>query len=533
MISDASNQVIESGGRLADLLVAQALEYSRLGLAVIPTRPNTKRPAEKWKMYQTITPTPDQVIASFNRHPDTTGIAIIAGMGSGNLVILDPDNRNAFNMIRDRLTLPTWIVSRAFQKGDPHYGGGHIYLRATQPIRTCKRGAIDIKGQGGYVLAPPSKHPTGAIYTTIAGSPESIATVDIASLNWLEVEVAEVDTAIGSIDQQRPKYFPRRAWRLLHGIGMDSYGSRSEAEQAIVTALINAGYTFQAILDTFKRWSYSDSRFKYEQERGEHYAVDWLMRSYRNAVSFVTENQSSVTLTVVELRKLAAVRSWRGNAGATDRAVYLAHLSIARRAQSMIYGASVRELAELAGIRAETVSNSNKRLISHHRLIVRAERDIRQAAYAYQLLPVSESVQSSHFSNVRDCTEIDWSHDLWRRGMGLGKVAAEVWAVLQADDLSQEEIVTATKRSKPAVSKTIGRMRDAGMIAPILNKWHASKIDLDEVAKQVGCWGIGAKQKAHHIQERITSKREIEAKHANSFSIGKGIKKRNLPIDFD
>jgi len=42
----------------------------------------------------------------------------------------------------------------------------HVYLRSTEPVRTFKipELKLDIKGEGGYVVAPPSLHPSGVRY---------------------------------------------------------------------------------------------------------------------------------------------------------------------------------------------------------------------------------------------------------------------------------------------------------------------------------------------------------------------------------
>ena len=43
--------------------------------------------------------------------------------------------------------------------------GYHIWLRPMQSTKTQHITGGDIKGEGGYVVAPPSVHATGAIYS--------------------------------------------------------------------------------------------------------------------------------------------------------------------------------------------------------------------------------------------------------------------------------------------------------------------------------------------------------------------------------
>src|SRR5262249_1864279 len=46
--------------------------------------------------------------------------------------------------------------------------GRHLWFECTAPI-TCSAGrvgsGIDVRGDGGYIIAPPSIHPSGAVYT--------------------------------------------------------------------------------------------------------------------------------------------------------------------------------------------------------------------------------------------------------------------------------------------------------------------------------------------------------------------------------
>jgi len=116
-------------------------------------------------------------------------IAIICGAISGNLVVIDFDNQELYDKFIEKLNneypdikdiiLNTWIVRTG--------KGYHIYLRIgdvssedfKKMYRSTRVGDIDIKGEGGYVLAPPSIHPSGRYYEFILGRAETdIATVD-------------------------------------------------------------------------------------------------------------------------------------------------------------------------------------------------------------------------------------------------------------------------------------------------------------------------------------------------------------------
>jgi len=143
---------------------AAALAYLRRGWSVIPIKPRDKVPLIPWRAYQTRRPRPAEVRAWFQRWP-TANVAIVTGAVS-RLVVLDVDpahggNRSlsALLQVHGRLT-PT---PSAITGG----GGSHLYFAypgVPVPNRTHLEPGIDLRGDGGYVVAPPSVHPTGARY---------------------------------------------------------------------------------------------------------------------------------------------------------------------------------------------------------------------------------------------------------------------------------------------------------------------------------------------------------------------------------
>jgi len=113
-----------------------ALKYLDMGLSVIPILPGTKRPAVEWGEFQRRPPTVKKVEEWFSR---SMNVATVCGSVSGGLTVLD-------------------FVQTA--------RGIHVWLRSERPCRSFKipELQLDVKGEGGYVLAPPSVHPSGHIY---------------------------------------------------------------------------------------------------------------------------------------------------------------------------------------------------------------------------------------------------------------------------------------------------------------------------------------------------------------------------------
>jgi|GEM_PF-6509168 len=149
-----------------DKTLDYALFYVSYGLSVIPLKPGEKVPLIKWEQYQKEPPSIVEVQKWFK---DTdNNIAIVCGRVSRNLVVIDFDDKEVYEKFMKELGSDselkdiidnTWLVETG--------KGYHVYLRVDRPIKTGKLPKIDIKGEGGYVVAPPSLHPSGKRYTFV------------------------------------------------------------------------------------------------------------------------------------------------------------------------------------------------------------------------------------------------------------------------------------------------------------------------------------------------------------------------------
>lgn len=153
-------------------LLTWALRYAALGLRVLPLR--GKIPAAGHGVKDA---TRDEATIRRWFGPGTcnTGVGIAAGKTAWAgrwLVVLDSDTLRADGWLRAKLpeASATWQVRTGS-------GGHHYYLVADYEIRSsvdiCKRipgvsengHSIDVRGEDGYVVAPPSAHPEGGTYT--------------------------------------------------------------------------------------------------------------------------------------------------------------------------------------------------------------------------------------------------------------------------------------------------------------------------------------------------------------------------------
>ena len=144
-----------------------ALYYADMGLAVFPLIPTDKRPATE-NGCKAATTNKQKISDWWDKHPDSN-IGIATGSISGGLVVIDLDvdeNKgiNGYEVLKEwqqeNGELPeSWqsITGR---------GGYHLFFRdfAVNHNRVGLYDGIDIRGEGGYIVAPPSIHPNGRRY---------------------------------------------------------------------------------------------------------------------------------------------------------------------------------------------------------------------------------------------------------------------------------------------------------------------------------------------------------------------------------
>lgn len=141
-----------------------ALDYLSRGWSVIPVRERAKRPAVAWKTYQTRLVSEATLRDWFHRSPDYN-VAIVTGALSG-LVVVDVDPRHGGDNSLRRLEKEHGALPKTMESitggGGRHlyfsHPGGEIHNRANiEP-------GIDLRGDGGCIVAPPSVHPSGKRY---------------------------------------------------------------------------------------------------------------------------------------------------------------------------------------------------------------------------------------------------------------------------------------------------------------------------------------------------------------------------------
>lgn len=148
-------------------LYEAAITYIQQGFAVLPLEVKNKRPLTPHGVKDA---SKDPVVIQdwWHKWPNAN-IGIATGRISGGLCVIDMDidedkGLNGWKSLRDwqdkhGVIAPSWLCRTG-------RGGYHYYFQADEPVgnRVGVIPGIDVRGDGGYVVAPPSIHPNGTAY---------------------------------------------------------------------------------------------------------------------------------------------------------------------------------------------------------------------------------------------------------------------------------------------------------------------------------------------------------------------------------
>jgi hypothetical protein len=152
-------------------LLAAALALAEQGLPVFPVKPRSKVPATV-DGFKSATVDAEQLRAWWERWPNAN-VGVPTGAVSG-FVVLDVDARHgglaSLEKLRDRLPKTAQVLTGS--------GGFHHWFRYAGELRNSAGllgVGLDVRGDGGYVVAPPSVHETGNPYKWLHGLEEAVA----------------------------------------------------------------------------------------------------------------------------------------------------------------------------------------------------------------------------------------------------------------------------------------------------------------------------------------------------------------------
>jgi hypothetical protein len=123
--------------------------------------------------------------------------------------------------------------------------GRHLYFQMPEGPIDNSAGkvapGIDVRGDGGYVLAPPSVHPSGKLYSWSVDSANAFA----AAPNWLLARIAPSASAVPT---------PAAEWRDLIVSGADE-GTRDSSVTRLAGHLLRRHVDPLVVLELLQIWN--------------------------------------------------------------------------------------------------------------------------------------------------------------------------------------------------------------------------------------------------------------------------------------
>jgi hypothetical protein len=164
-------------------VIRSALALAAKGMRIFPCRACAKEPATA-NGVRDATTDPDAIKAWWQLLPEAN-IAIATGAASG-VFVVDVDSLEAETTLR-KLEAEHGVLPPTVEVITAR--GRHVYFKSPESLvrNTAGRLApgIDTRGEGGYVLAPPSLHPSGRRYAWSVDSASAFA----AAPAWLLAKI--------------------------------------------------------------------------------------------------------------------------------------------------------------------------------------------------------------------------------------------------------------------------------------------------------------------------------------------------------
>jgi len=221
------------------MMVQTARALAEKGLAIFPCLPRDKRPATLQGLKDATTD-PIQIENWWHQNPNCN-IAVATGAVSG-VFVIDLDGADAEAELRkleaQHGELPATVESITGR-------GRHLFFQCPErPVRNSAgkiATGIDVRATGGYVIAPPSVHPSGKRYCWSVDS----ATTFAAAPEWLLFIIAETENGTAA---------PASEWRALVCDGVVE-GQRNSTVARLVGHLLRRFIDPMVVLELVQSWN--------------------------------------------------------------------------------------------------------------------------------------------------------------------------------------------------------------------------------------------------------------------------------------
>ena len=212
----------------------QVKEYANHGWSILPVKPDEKRPyMQNWLQY-TKERAGEQVLSGWFTHLSGAGVGVVTGKVSG-ILVLDVESHCPQPIEGILRKYPTNMVSRTGS------GGYHLFYqypsnkgRVSNRVRLFD--GVDLRADGGFIVLPPTKHPSGGKYEWINKGMPSVFPSSI-----LEVEGQSTNPA-------------GEAWisELLRGV---TEGGRNDAAARLAGYFFKKGISSDIVESLLMEWN--------------------------------------------------------------------------------------------------------------------------------------------------------------------------------------------------------------------------------------------------------------------------------------
>lgn len=430
----------------------------------------------------------------------------IATGGRSGLVVLDMDPRHggeaslaAFEAEHGPLPATLTVATGG--------GGQHLCFAAPAGETIASRAGLlpglDVRADGGYVVAAPSNHISGNFYTIVTDSPLTALPASLLALftaGKRRVQAPSSAQAVESSTVSLPPWLPdfvpvgtrhEMAKRLGGSFQRQLYTPHAAAlEAAIFVKLVGV------------------LRERFEQPPGDVIEDGWLRQ--------LAHAYAQKPAPGLRAQYKAVAETWEGAAGRTDRRVLLAILkrfaSYLKRGERVV-PLPVLTVATMAGVGHDAAANSLRRLSRRRNVLRRVGRRVRwDEASCYRLLPASQARKGSRsYSSeqssdpFRLCDNRDLIPDLCRPD-GFGRVFPELCAVLREDRGQQPPAIARLAGCHRATAyRLLPRLAKQGLAVLAEDGWRLLPVDeakLTVAASDLGVLGKTARTREQRHRQR-------------------------------
>lgn len=176
-----------------------AHQYAAAGLAVIPLKKD-KTPFTEHGVKDATKD--DSVITSWWSKWPEANVGIATGQVSGGICVIDQDEKNGEHGIE---AFEKWVDDNMLYFDDTWTsrtasGGLHSFIRSTYPVpnRVGWLSGVDVRGDGGYIVAPPSVLADGSRYEWVISPSDMENPISNDDDPNVEYIVSEINTKSGS-----------------------------------------------------------------------------------------------------------------------------------------------------------------------------------------------------------------------------------------------------------------------------------------------------------------------------------------------